>query len=157
LDAGGSVVATTATGASGSYSFTGLAAGSYAAQFTASSGFIFSPQDRGGDDSRDSDADPATGRTALVALAAGVSTLSVDAGLYRPASIGDFVWNDLDADGMQGGSEPGLPGVVVNLLRNGTSVASTTTGPDGLYFFDRLTPGDYVVEFVTPAGLTPSP
>ncbi|MEZ4984510.1 MAG: hypothetical protein R2795_05640 [Saprospiraceae bacterium] len=32
---------------------------------------------------------------------------TIDAGYYRPASIGDFVWEDKDADGQQDGNEPG--------------------------------------------------
>src|SRR5262249_17913081 len=49
LNGSGGIAATTVTGPSGSYSFTGLAAGNYAAEFVAQPGFAFSPQDQGGD------------------------------------------------------------------------------------------------------------
>ena len=56
-------------------------------------------------------------------LAAGVPNLTVDAGFYQPTSLGDFVWNDLNANGQQDASEPGLAGSTVTLWR---------CGPDGL-------------------------
>jgi hypothetical protein len=64
-------------------------------------------------------------------------------GLYRPASLGDFVWDDLNADGIQDLGEPGIEGVTVtvNLLTNGTIVASTTTDVNGAYAFTNLPRG----------------
>jgi hypothetical protein len=40
----------------------------------------------------------------------------LDAGLYQAASLGDFVWIDLNGNGIQNAGEPGLNGVTVNLL-----------------------------------------
>jgi hypothetical protein len=69
----------------------------------------------------------------------------------EPASISDFVWNDLDQDGVQDNDEPGIPGVTVNLYwENGTFVSTTTTDENGLYLFDNLIPGNYYVEFILP-------
>ncbi|HMQ97300.1 MAG TPA: SdrD B-like domain-containing protein, partial [Candidatus Nanoperiomorbaceae bacterium] len=69
------------------------------------------------------------------------------------AQIGDFVWEDMDADGVQDAGEPGIGGVTVNLLDgNGNFLETTTTQPDGFYQFTGLIPGDYIVEFVQPAG-----
>ena len=70
--------------------------------------------------------------------------------------LGDFVWDDLNGDGIQDPGEPGVEGVVVNLYRDGETVpfATTTTGPDGEYVFTGLVPGGYEVEFVPPAGMT---
>jgi len=74
------------------------------------------------------------------------------------ASLGDFVWNDLNADGIQDVGEPGIDGVTVNLYSsNGTLIRTTTTANGGLYLFDDLTPGDYYVEFIPPAGYVISP
>ncbi|MGA1796971.1 MAG: SdrD B-like domain-containing protein [bacterium] len=79
--------------------------------------------------------------------------------LYQPAAIGDFVWEDTDADGIQDTGEPGISGVTVNLYDYSTDAlrATTTTDPNGSYRFDNLTPGDYYVEFVAPGGLIFSP
>ena len=76
------------------------------------------------------------------------------------ASIGNFVWLDLDRDGMQDAGEPGLAGVTVLLLSpNGTVLQSTTTDANGQYLFSGLPAGSYQLVFVPPAGstYTPSP
>ncbi len=91
-------------------------------------------------------------------MTAGENDLTWDAGLYQTTSLGDFVWNDLNADGIQDAGEAGIDGVTVNLYAgDGTFLASTTTAGGGLYLFDNLTPGDYYVEFVPPAGYVISP
>jgi uncharacterized repeat protein (TIGR01451 family) len=80
-------------------------------------------------------------------------TITVDPN--QCAKIGDFVWNDLDANGNQDAGEPGIPNVTVNLYASddlGTALDTETTGPNGEYEFTGLTPGTYVVEFVNPDG-----
>lgn len=85
-----------------------------------------------------------------------------------PASIGDYVWLDLNANGLQ--DEPagsGLNGVTVYLyLDDGDGifdplldqlVATQVTSDDGGYLFDMLHAGDYWVdvdETTVPAGLS---
>jgi hypothetical protein len=60
------------------------------------------------------------------------------------ASIGDFVWHDVNNNGIQDMGELGVPGVTVNLYDCGDHlVATTITDASGYYFFDNLTPGDY--------------
>ena len=79
------------------------------------------------------------------------ATVSVDS----LVSIGDYVWLDINRDGIQNGAEPPVSGVTVNLYAsNGTTfIASTTTDNFGFYSFIDLVPGTtYVVEFVAPAG-----
>jgi large repetitive protein len=74
------------------------------------------------------------------------------------ASLGNFVWLDVDQDGVQDTGEPGISGVSVTLQKpDGTIVATTTTGGDGKYLFSNLTPGDYVVVFGKPSGYSSSP
>ncbi len=82
---------------------------------------------------------------------------TLDAGFVIPASLGDRVWLDLNRDGLQVDGEPGVNGVTVNLYRitNGkpeskpyaTTETATMNGQDGMYLFDNLVPGQYVVEF----------
>ena len=67
--------------------------------------------------------------------------LVLDAGLYAAAAIGNYVWEDLDADGVQDANESGLAGVTVRLLDcdtglpvtdiTGTPVNDQVTGDDG--------------------------
>ena len=150
---------TTLTNASGLYSFTGLTPGSslsYSVGFTAPAGYTATLANQGADDAKDSDADVLTGRTQSVTLANGEFNPTLDAGFFLPsASLGDFVFVDTNKDGIQQPGEPGIPGVIVTLISNGTVVASTTTNGSGLYSFTGLTPGvPYSVSFTTPTGYT---
>ncbi len=77
-----------------------------------------------------------------------------------PAGVGDYVWLDIDYDGIQDPGEPGIPGVTVILsgTQENTPYADTTvTNTNGFYFFP-VPPGEYKVTFILPAGtdLTPS-
>jgi protocatechuate 3,4-dioxygenase beta subunit len=155
LDRDGNVVGTTTTDATGAYAFTELTPDTYSVQFIAPSGYVATVTDNG-DDATDSD--PVDGVTGQYTLANAENNISIDAGFYRPAALGDFVWKDLDADGQQDPDEPGIAGVTVRLLdANGSLVASTTSGSDGGYAFSNLHPGSYRVSFVTPQNYFPSP
>ena len=57
-------------------------------------------------------------------------------------------FEDLDGDGIQDIDEPGIPGVNVILMDcNGTTIATTTTDPDGNYSFGNLLLGNYQIRF----------
>ncbi len=92
----------------------------------------------------------------------GPNDLTVDFGYqpYGSASIGDFIWRDLDHDGVQdGGSETGIASITVNLYEdsNGNGVidagdalvATTSTDANGNYLFDGLHAGRYLVDVDT--------
>ena len=79
------------------------------------------------------------------------NNLNVDFGYYvKPASLGNFVWNDLNGNGIQDANEPGLDGVKVTLTAKyfgGVSYTfATVTGDDpatgavekGWYSFGNL-------------------
>ena len=154
----GTLIATTTTSGGGLYLFDNLTPGDYYVEFIPPAGYEISPQDQGGNDATDSDINPSTGRTIVTTLVAGENDLTWDAGLYQLASLGDLVWNDTDADGVQDVGETGIDGVTVNLYASdGTLIATTVTSGGGLYLFDNLIPGDYYVEFVSPAGYVLSP
>ncbi|RME85889.1 MAG: hypothetical protein D6775_01570, partial [Caldilineae bacterium] len=80
---------------------------------------------------------------------------------YVSSSLGDLVWEDLNADGIQDGNENGIPGVTVALYDNGTCAGSalsiTTTDNNGSYLFDNLPAGTYSVHFTLPSGYHFSP
>jgi uncharacterized repeat protein (TIGR01451 family) len=72
-------------------------------------------------------------------------------------SIGDFVWADLDADGVQDAGEYGLAGVTVRLYAADgiTLIATDVTDANGSYRFFGLGAGSYVVAYdasTVPAG-----
>jgi hypothetical protein len=74
-----------------------------------------------------------------------------------PVTIGNFVWSDLNGNGLQDAGEPGINGVAVKLFKcDNTQAASTTTTGGGLYQFSNLAPGCYYVKFTTPSGFTAS-
>ncbi|MCX7376993.1 MAG: carboxypeptidase regulatory-like domain-containing protein [Alphaproteobacteria bacterium] len=146
----------TSTDSFGKYLFSGLAPGSYVAQFTAPSGYLYSAALAGGNTELDSNATTvsgATGTTGTIVLT-NADNLSVDAGLYQTASLGDFVWNDANYNGIQDVGEAGVQGVTVKLL-NGSGAdtgKSTTTDANGAYNFSGLIPGTYSVQFLAPSG-----
>lgn len=116
---------------------------------------VLSPIDAGENDGTDSDASLTTGRTTSVTLIAGENNLTLDAGYYSPfASLGDFVWLDLNRDGQQDGGEPGIQGVIVTLFDdNGDAIGTTTTDATGFYHFTELQPGDYSVGLPLTSGV----
>jgi len=174
-DVDGNPVVAQVTDADGYYVFENLPAGDYYVEFdlaTLPDGYLVTLQDVTNNqspatsDQTDSDADPGTGQTAPTGeLAAGEEDLTLDMGIYRLASMGDRVWEDLDADGIQEEGEPGIEGVVVELCNADDTLATdihgnpmtTITDADGNYIFDELLPGDYYVKFTAPEGYEPSP
>jgi uncharacterized repeat protein (TIGR01451 family)/LPXTG-motif cell wall-anchored protein len=72
----------------------------------------------------------------------------------EPVVIGDTIWLDRDNDGTQDEDEPGIPGVVLELVDgDGEVIGTTTTDEDGHYQFDDsnttgLIPDtEYVIRF----------
>lgn len=65
-------------------------------------------------------------------------------------TLGDRVWLDENANGIQEPSEVGIPGVRLNLIQNGQVFRSTVTEPgeSGYYIFNNLEPGTYTVDVV---------
>jgi hypothetical protein len=85
--------------------------------------------------------------------------LTIDFGFVQPivceASIGNFVWNDLNNNGIQDAGEAPIAGVPVSL--SGTSSGSATTNAAGQYAFGNLCSGTYTVCAGIPLGFQPSP
>ncbi|MGI9648781.1 MAG: SdrD B-like domain-containing protein [Acidimicrobiia bacterium] len=83
---------------------------------------------------------------------------------FADGSIGDFVWLDLDGDGVQdGGVEVGISGIDVGLYQDVDSsgtvspgdvwLGSRTTNAGGMYSFTGMLEGDYVAVPDTGASL----
>jgi uncharacterized repeat protein (TIGR01451 family) len=140
-------VTSTITSGAGTYLFTGLPAGSYRVDVTSPSGQT-----------------PTTPVTQTVALADNEVRLDVDFGFRPPAppaagEIGDFVWNDVNGDGVQDPGEAGVNGVLVSLRLDTdgdgfyeTVAATQTTAGNGAYLFGNLPPGLYRIVATVPAG-----
>jgi hypothetical protein len=154
LDCDGNVLDTTATDNRGAYRFANLLAGNYRIGFVAPAGFGFTRQDESFDH-LDSDANLSSGLTPCLILHVGETNLTVDAGLVRLGRIGNFVWHDLNHNGVQDANEPGLGNVRVALADcSGNLLRLTTTDANGLYLFDDLRAGSYRVTFAPPNGFS---
>jgi hypothetical protein len=66
-------------------------------------------------------------------------------------TIGNFIWNDLNGNGIQDLGEPGIPGVAVALSGPG-GARSVTTDANGLYQFTNLRAGAYSIAVTAPVG-----
>ncbi len=74
---------------------------------------------------------------------------------YNLVTIGDSVWHDLNADGVQDSNESGIDGVTVALVQGSTVIETKTTASGGKYSFSAQT-GTYSVELTLPANFTNS-
>lgn len=78
-------------------------------------------------------------------------TVAVETKNCLKGSLGDFVWKDLNDNGIQDlPSEKGVKGVIVQLLNSTGNVvlATDTTDANGIYGFTGLDTGDYKVKIV---------
>lgn len=161
LNSSGNLIATTFTDALGNYLFSNLpvSAGgiNYQVRFSLPAEYTFSPQNASGSTAaNNSDANITTGKTANVTLTtANKDRTDIDAGMYYtiPARIGDFIWNDLDKDGVQDAGEPGIAGVTVTLYDNaGNPLRTTITDNNGYYQFTDVAIGTYTIGLTPPVG-----
>ncbi|MFK8006549.1 MAG: SdrD B-like domain-containing protein, partial [Saprospiraceae bacterium] len=145
---------TTTTDADGKYIFDDLAPGSYKLTFVTPNGYVTTYPNEGGNDAADSDVDPTTNMTEFVTIESGEENLTLDAGYYEYAKIGNFVFEDKNANGIQDAGESGISNVEILLTGttgNGTTISlTTTTDGNGLYDFDNLVPGNYKLTFTSP-------
>ncbi len=163
--ADGQLIDTKTTDDNGEYLFTEVEPGDYYLLFiNPLTEGIWTLSNQGDDDEVDSDVEEEitddrgdAERTPIFTLEPGETDLSWDAGLIGlsgagSAAVGNFVWNDLDKDGLQDTGEAGVPGITVRLYQvgNATPIAETTTDDQGIYNFPSIDPGDYYVEFDLP-------
>ncbi len=161
FDNSNTVVSATITDAYGYYKFAPLDPGTYHVGFTLPANYVFTLPNISTDEV-DNDVNPITGITGDYVIVSGDSNMTVDAGIYfqqrTTASVGNYVWLDVNQDGLQNNNEQGISGVTVTLYNNaGVPVATMLTDADGFYLFTEVVPGNYTVGFTPPAGLTFSP
>jgi uncharacterized repeat protein (TIGR01451 family) len=146
--------AVTTTGADGSYFFASLAAGAYQVIINGGAnpaGYVQSYDPDGSVKDNET--------TQPIVLAPGDVYLNTDFG-YQPSgassSIGNTIYRDLNANGIQDGGEGGIAGVTVALVRESGDpgnwnpatepiIATAVTDASGNYNFTGLPAGNYLV------------
>ena len=145
------------TDAQGKYLFDKLPDGTYKVCFdiknlpAAYADYLVTKQNAAGHNGTDSAADLTTGCTETTTLGPDKrEDLTLDMGLVSPVNrVGDFVWLDVNRNGIQDAGEPGVPDVPV-VLQDGTGKpvgSPVTTDAGGKYLFDNLPDGTYKVCF----------
>lgn len=138
----------------GFYQFTNIPSGQLSLSINTPSGYSFTIVNAA---APELDNDFGDGPVEVTLLNGGqIDTL--DAGFVRYSSIGDYVWEDTNMDGIQDSVELGIPGVTVYLKDElGAVLDSTNTDEDGLYIFDELVPSTYLISLVVDTFLTLTP
>ena len=67
-----------------------------------------------------------------------------------------IVVGDLDGDGLQGMDEPGIPNVIVELVRDGSVLAEAVSDQYGFYRFEDIYPGVYTLRVTPPSEVRPT-
>lgn len=157
----GSVIATTTTGADGTYTFAKVPVGDYRIMGVAPDGTEFTIQDAGTDDTIDSDVD-GTGLSGVVSvLKDKVSDIDLGVCEKDEGGIAGRAFFDSDGDSLDlvlgvPEGEAGITGVRVDLQNldgspaldiDGNVVPSTFTDANGNYAFGNLPAGNYQVVF----------
>jgi large repetitive protein len=152
---GDDVAFTRTTDAAGHYLFAHLPSGNYDVAASGLPPFYVNTFDE--DLNRDADV--------AVALTIGADHLTADFGYNGATAIGDRVWWDINADGVQDAGEPGIAGVDVTITFAGPNnvfgdgddlLFNTTTDAQGNYLVTNTPQGDYTVAIAggVPTGMT---
>ena len=152
-DSSGNVVAVTITNSTGTYSFANLQPGDYYIAVNKDPNFEWSPIVEGGNQISPVENVAYGNKSPTVSLRPGENDRTLLVGMYEPVTVGNKVWNDLNGDGVQQASEPGMNDVTAMLLNgNGVQINTTKTDADGYYLFADIKPGNYSVRFLLPDG-----
>lgn len=159
-DGEGNILRSLLSGEDGTYVFDELMPGEYTIEASMPEGcVIIEPGDRRLSGSRVSVITQAVNREGSsepfeVKMAQNVTKM--DIGCVLPGRMGDLCWLDADGDGLQGMDEPGIPGVKIELMRDGTYVAETVSDQYGFYRFEDIYPGVYTLRVTPPAEVKPT-
>ncbi len=161
LDKDGNAIAEYLTGEDGLYVFKGLMPDTYAIDVTIPAGYVL--VDTGDLTMNDKglisvveEVNGLFGKSAFIELRMAKHRKDMDVGMVLPGRLGDKAWLDLNGNGLQDGEESGIPGITVELIRNGRVIASTVTDQYGYYVFEELYPTQYTLQVTWPAEVKPT-
>ncbi|MCB9139635.1 MAG: hypothetical protein H6642_14935 [Caldilineaceae bacterium] len=138
-DADEPIIATDVTDENGQYLFSDLPDGDYIVWVNDTDGVL-----TGLNQSYDADGTGTPNTSAVTNLSGGTDVRDQDFGYSNnepgatTGTIGDYVWYDLDGDGVQDANEAGIGGVKVTLTFPDGSTISTVTDENGKYIFTGL-------------------
>lgn len=157
-DQNGNNIDSTQTDLFGNYMFLNIPVGNYIVKCALNSSFAISPKDIGNDDSKDSDADP--NAEINITFLTSSTIINADIGGVREyMKVGNFVWHDVNGDGIQEVQEPGYGGIFMNLVdaNNGEVIYTTESSSDpmnlGYYEIPYVPIGNHYIHFLLPDSL----
>ncbi|MBQ9264626.1 MAG: hypothetical protein IJ189_10550 [Clostridia bacterium] len=144
LDSNGNVLGIYNTNESGAFGFSKLLPGEYSLTAVLPEGYQFARE-------QDTASRPsyiqsqASGQSTSISFTVGMGKKlsGIDIGMGAMGKVGDKAWLDENGNGMQDIGEPGVPGIQIELYKNGEFVASATTDLYGRYALNDLYPGEY--------------
>ena len=144
-------IATTTTNAQGLYQFIANP-GTYEVQFVGRTAILFAENAGVQRPTLASSVNPVDRHHVADRADRGRDRQHGDAGLYQDGAINSNVWFDTNGNGVPDGGETGVGGITVELLSNGTVLATTTTSANGNYSFSDLPVGTYQTDVLAPGG-----
>jgi len=153
VNASGAIVATTFTGADGTYQFDNLPSGVYSILQTQPLDLLDGGS-RAGTVAGTNVGQAVSGtRIELIPLGGGQQGINYDFCEILSSSIAGNVYEDADGDFVRDPGEVPISNVLIELLDgNGSVFASTRTDAAGNYQFQNLRPGTYTLRETQPAG-----
>ena len=159
-DENGNALQTMETGADGQYRFGKLLPGTYMLEADMPEGsVVVEPGDSRlaagyvsimtTTNSRHGESDP-------IELVMGQDLTGLDVGCVLPGTLGDLCWLDENGDGLQGMFEYGIPGVIIELVRDGETVMTTESDQYGFYRFSDIYPAEYTLRVTPPEEVKPT-
>ncbi|MBC7885488.1 MAG: hypothetical protein H7X99_08430, partial [Saprospiraceae bacterium] len=145
----GNIVAATNSGLDGTYSFSDIPFGDYYITVPEMSDklfVLFGGQSVPFDSDITNDFE--SGSSRILNLFPGETLEDIDAGYTQKISIGDFVWEDINDNGLQDIDEPGISGIDILLINEqGNIEKSTLSTQNGAYIFENVPVGRYTISF----------
>lgn len=161
LNAEGGEIDHVITAEDGRYQFTGLLPGEYLIVVALPEGYVaVEPDDErlstGEKTSIMSDCYSSVAVSRAITVQMAQDQKSLDVGAVLPGRLGDLCWLDLNGNGLQDVGEGGIPGVQIELVRNGEVLQTTISDQYGYYVFENLYPATYTLRVIAPAEVVPT-
>jgi len=174
VDAAGNVVGTDLINSNGTYEFTDVEPNTtYTVVLSTTQGTVGNPAptadlptgwDNVGEDCCDNTGNDGTPNGAVTVTVGTTDVDEANFGITQPLSVGNRVFNDENQDGNYDSGEAFIGGATVKIYEDnnsdgtpdGAAIGTTTTNASGIYSFDDLKPGSYVIG-VTPPTPTNGP